>query len=574
MKYLLKFSKNYKAECILGPIFKLIEASLELSVPLVMKSIIDIGIKNGDSSYIIKMSLFLVLLGILGLSSTVTAQYFSAKAAVGITSKIKRALFDKIQRFSYNELDGTGSATLITRMTGDANQVQSGINLTLRLLLRSPFIVFGAMIMAFTVDVKGAITFAVIIPLLTIVVFAIMLISIPLYRKVQEGLDGVLNLSRENLSGVRVVRAFCREENECKEFSEKTDLLLKYQMFVGKISALMNPVTYVLINMGIIAVIYSGAIRVDNGIITQGAVVSLYNYMLLILTELIKLANLIITISKSVACENRIESILELRNENNHKGTDTVKDYSIRFENVSFKYGNAAENSINGIDFSLESGETLGIIGGTGSGKTTLTCLIPAFYYATEGRVLIGGKDVKDIDKKELISICGVVPQKAVLFKGTIKENLLMGNKDATDDELFEALKNAVATDVVEVKENGINEIIEEGGKNLSGGQKQRLTVARALVKKPKILILDDSASALDLATDAALRSSIKNLPYKPTVIIVSQRAASVMNADKIIVLDDGKEVGIGTHKQLLENCEVYKEIYYSQFDVKEGAAV
>lgn len=575
MKHLLKYAKGYKLEVVCGPLFKLLEASFELCVPLVMKSIIDKGIANSDTGFIAKMTVLLVLLGLFGLISTVIAQYFSAKAAVGIVSKLKRALLGSIQSFSYTELDTAGTSSLITRMTGDANQVQSGINLTLRLFMRSPFVVFGAMIMAFTVDVKSAVTFAVVIPLLSLVVFGIMLGCIPLYKRVQQRLDGVLGLTRENLAGVRVIRAFCREDKETEEFDKRCEELNSIQNLVGRISALMNPLTYILINIATLVLIYTGALRVDSGALTQGDVVSLYNYMLLILVELIKLASLIITMTKSVACEQRIEAVLDTKPSMEYPDSDNSLPsggLSVEFKNVSLRYKGSPESSVENISFKAESGQTIGIIGSTGSGKSSLINLIPRFYDATEGTVLVNGTDVKAFQKDTLREKIGIVPQKAVLFRGTIKENLLWGNENATDDTLNEAVLAAQAADIIASKEKGFDELIEQNGRNLSGGQRQRLTIARALVRKPGILILDDSMSALDFATDAALRKAIKKLSYNPTVFIVSQRTASIMHADKIIVLDDGRAVGAGTHSQLLEGCEVYREIHESQFK-KEGEA-
>lgn len=570
LKHLFKVAREYLFECICGPFFKLLEVSFELCVPLVMKSIIDTGIKNNDGAYIVKMAVLLVALGILGLSSTVTAQYFSAKAAVGIMAKIKRELLIKINSLSYTQLDNIGVSTLITRMTSDANQVQSGINLTLRLFLRSPFIVFGAMIMAFTIDVKSAFVFVVAIPLLSAVVLGIMIASIPLYKAVQERLDKVLSLTRENLSGLRVIRAFGRENIETQDFEEKSEKLNERQNLVGKVSALLNPLTYILINFAVIVLIYIGGLRVNGGILTQGAVVSLYNYMLLILVELIKLANLIITITKSVASENRIESILDSDVlQFNSETVNTDKTGNVEFKNVSMSYDGSPEMSIKDISFKAQKGQTVGIIGGTGSGKTTLINLIPRFYDATHGEVLLNGVNVKEYPKNQLRNKIGIVPQKAVLFKGTVRDNLLWGNNSADENTLTDALKVSQSIDFVEEK-GGLDTEVEQGGRNFSGGQRQRLTVARALVRKPEILILDDSTSALDFATDLSLRKALKGLDYNPTVFVVTQRTASIQNADIIIVLDDGEAVGIGTHKELLESCEVYREIYNSQFKEKE----
>ncbi len=560
--------KDYKKESILGPFFKLLEATFELLVPLIVAKIVDIGIKGTDRVYIVQMSLVLVAFGAIGFLSTLAAQYFAAKAAVGFSAKVRSALFSHIQSLSYTEIDSLGTSTLITRMTSDINQVQQGVNLTIRLLLRSPFIVFGAMIMAFTVDVRSALTFVVVIPVLSIVVFGIMLACIPLYKRVQGSLDRVLGKTRANLSGARVVRAFCKEETEIAEFEERNNRLTDIQKFVGRISALMNPLTYVIINLAVIALIWTGAIRVETGIITQGAVIALYNYMSQILVELVKLANLIINITKSVACGNRIQSVFETKSSqsDNKNGKMAEKASTVEFKNVSFKYDGSAENAIGPISFTAESGETIGIIGGTGSGKSTLVNLIPRFYDAGEGQVLVGGIDVLDWDVEALREKIGVVPQKAVLFKGTIRENMKWGKNDATDDQIMSAIERAQALEIVEGKEGGLGHVIEQSGRNLSGGQKQRLTIARALVKKPDILILDDSASALDYATDAALRKSIGETGEGTTVFIVSQRASSVMNADKIIVLDDGEVVGMGSHDQLMSSCEIYAEIYYSQF--------
>lgn len=568
MKHLFKHAKKYSAECICGPLFKLFEATLELFVPLVMKRIIDIGIAGGDNAYIIKMSLLLVGLGLLGFVCSVIAQFFSAKAAVGITAGIRRELLLKIQSLSHAELDNVGTSTLITRMTSDANQVQSGINLTLRLLLRSPFVVFGAAIMAFTIDTKAALTFAGVIPLLSVVVFGIMLICIPLYKKVQAKLDAVVGITRENLAGVRVIRAFRREENEKNDFDGKCEELTGVQNLVGRISSLMNPITYVLINFAVIILIYIGAVRVDKGILTQGAVIALYNYMSQILVELIKFANLIITMTKSVASENRIEKVFGLTSslkDGDVTFGDDGKRGEIEFKGVSFTYKGAGEPSLSGIDFKTHEGMTVGIIGGTGAGKSTLVNLMPRFYDASEGEILVDGVPVKNYKLKTLRDKFGIVPQKALLFRGTVRENLLWGNGNATENELLDALEISRASDFVMQKENGIDCIVEQGGRNFSGGQRQRLTIARALVRRPEFLILDDSTSALDFATDAALRLGIKKLDYAPTVFIVSQRTSSIRNADMIIVLDDGKPVGIGTHEVLIENCQIYREIHESQ---------
>ena len=569
MKNLLKYIKGYRKESVLGPLFKLFEATLELIVPLVIAAIIDNGIARGDvgRGYVVKMCLLLVLLGAAGLAFSVTAQYFAAKASVGYVTKLRYALFAHLQKLSYTEIDTLGTSTMITRLTSDANQVQTGLNLALRLLLRSPFVVFGAMIMAFTIDVKSALTFAAVIPALSVVVFGIMLISMPLYKKVQSRLDGVLSKTRENLSGVRVVRAFCREDAEIGEFGEKNSDLTKTQKFVSAISALTNPMTYVLINFAILWLIYVGAIRVDSGVLTQGMVIALYNYMSQILVELIKLANLIITITKAIASAGRIQSVFEIEGSTESgKNTDgTNSSYAVEFEGVSLKYKNSGAPSLSDISFKIKKGDTVGIIGGTGSGKTSLVNLIPRFYDATEGTVFIDGADIKTYDTEALREKIGVVPQKAVLFSGSVRDNMRWGNKDACDEEIYKALEIAQAKDVV-LEKGGLDFEIEEGGSNLSGGQKQRLTIARAVVKNPDILILDDSASALDFATDASLRLAIRNMAGERTVFIVSQRASSIMYADKIIVLDDGEAVGIGTHEELISSCPVYQEIYNSQF--------
>lgn len=568
MKPILKILGNYKKEAILGPLFKLLEALFELFVPLVVAQLIDIGIGKSDKSYTIKMFLLMIFLAVIGLVCSITAQYFAAKAAVGVGTKLRSKLFAKIQSLSFSELDKLGTSTMITRMTSDVNQVQNGVNMFLRLFLRSPFIVFGAMIMAFTIDFQTALVFVGAIPILAVVVFAIMLISIPLYRKVQNKLDKVTGKTRENLTGARVIRAFCQEEQEISDFKDLNTQLTTAQKYVGKISALMNPVTFVIINVAIVILIWIGAIRVDQGIITQGAVVALYNYMSQILIELIKLANLIITMTKSVACANRVTTVLETSSSLESVENDTINTHNhIDFVNVSLTYKEAGEESLSDISFSVKKGETVGIIGGTGSGKSSLVNLIPHFYDCTKGGVYVNGINVKSYNPKELREKICIVMQKAVLFKGTIKDNILWGNKNATNSDINTALEISQATDVIASKKNGLDEILEQGGKNLSGGQKQRLTIARALVKQPEILILDDSASALDYATDAKLRQAIKGLKNTTTVFIVSQRTSSIMSADKIVVLDDGKIVGIGTHSQLLENCDIYKEIYSSQTD-------
>ena len=574
MKKLLVYLKDYKKESILGPLFKLLEASFELLVPLVMAAIIDVGIADGDRGYVMKMCGVLVLLALIGLVCSLTAQFFAAKAAVGFAAKLRHALFSHIQGFSFSELDEVGSATLITRMTSDVNQVQSGVNLVLRLFLRSPFIVFGAMIMAFTIDVKAAMIFVVTIPALAVVVFGIMLISIPLFKKVQAGLDEVLRITRENLTGVRVIRAFHKEEEEEEHFREKNTFLTGLQLHVGKISALMNPLTYVLINLGLVALIWTGGLRVHTGAITQGEVVALVNYMSQILVELVKLANLIITVTKAVACGNRIESVLEM-NSTMEDGTEErgkdAAEYLVDFENVSMRYLGGGAEAVSGITLRVKPGETIGIIGGTGAGKSTVVNLIPRFYDISGGSLRVNGRDVREYELKSLRDMIGIVPQKAVLFSGTIRENMQWGKSEATDEEIYEALEIAQAKDFVEEKDGKLDARIDQGGKNLSGGQRQRLTIARALIKKPKILILDDSASALDYATDANLRRAIRNMKDSPTVFLVSQRAASILHADQILVLDDGEAVGLGTHEELLQKCEVYQEIYYSQFS-KESA--
>lgn len=576
MKKLLKYLRDYKLESILGPLFKMLEASFELFVPLVMAQIIDVGIKNQDTGYILKMGGILVLLGVVGLTCSLTAQYFSAKAAMGFGTALRNDLFRHINSLSYREIDTVGTATLITRMTSDINQVQSGVNLVLRLFLRSPFIVFGSMVMAFTINVKAALVFVVAIPLLSIVVFGILLISMPLYKKVQKQLDQVLLTTRENLLGARVVRAFNRQQDEMEKFDQENSLLVKFQVFVGKVSALMNPITYVIINGAIIVLIWTGGWQVEQGIITQGEVVALVNYMSQILVELVKLANLIITISKSLACANRISTVFEEKSSivDGGKGgageNGTASDVKVEFRDMDFCYGGAAEPSLTKISFQAKRGQTIGIIGGTGSGKSTLVNLIPRFYDATEGAVLVDGADVREYSLERLREKFGVVPQKAVLFKGTLRENMQWGKRDATDQEIYEALEIAQAREFVDSKEKGLDLLIQQGGKNLSGGQKQRLTIARALVRKPEILILDDSASALDFATDAALRKAIKENTKDMTVFLVSQRATTIKNADQILVLDDGKLVGLGTHKELLDTCEVYREICFSQLSEEE----
>ena len=573
MKKLAVYLKGVRVQCVLAPLFKMFEAILELFVPLVMASIIDKGIAVSDKPYIFKMCALLIMLGAVGLAFSITAQYFSARASVGFAKRLRHALFEHIGKLSFEQLDSAGTSTLITRLTSDADSVQSGLNLTLRLLLRSPFVVVGAMIMAFTVDSRAAMTFAVVIPLLSIVVFGIMFFCIPLYKKVRLALDRVLCTERESLVGARVIRAFCKEEEQAKEFEQRNDALTAIQEHTGRISALMNPFTFVIINLGIAALIYSGALRVDAGIITQGAVVALYNYMSQILVELVKFANLIINITKSVACAGRISSVLEMPVESG-EGTASVNsecDNAVEFRNVSFAYAGAGDNSLEEISFTAAKGETIGIIGSTGSGKTTLVNLIPAFYKASRGSVLVGGADVNEIPLAQLRSKIAVVPQKAVLFKGTIRENMLWGNPNASGGEIMKALEIAQAADFVAAKQGGLDAEVEQGGRNFSGGQRQRLSVARAIIKKADILILDDSSSALDYATDAAMRRAIAASQGDSVVFIVSQRTSSIMNADKIIVLDDGK-AEIGTHEQLLASSAVYREIHLSQFDGEESA--
>ncbi len=573
MKELLVYLKGYKKECILAPLFKMLEASFELFVPLVIADIIDKGIGRGDKTYIIQMCSLLVVLGIIGLICSVTAQYFSAKAAVGFGTGVRHSLFKHLLGLSFTEIDTLGTSTMITRMTSDVNQAQNGVNMVLRLFLRSPFVVFGAMVMAFTIDVKSARIFVVAIILLSFVVFGIMLLNIPMLKAVQGRLDDVLSATRENLAGVRVIRAFCKEEEEIERFNKRNESLTKQQKKAGSISALMNPLTYVIINLAIVWLIWVGALQVDAGKLSSGEVVALYNYMSQILVELIKLAALIITVNKSLACGNRIADVFHItpsmkESVGRNEGVETT-DASITFKDVSLIYADAGEESLSHINFEVKRGQTLGIIGGTGSGKSSVVHMIPRFYDATLGEVCINGINVKDYPIEVLRDKVGIVMQKAVLFKGTIEENLRLGKKEATVEEMEQAISIAQAKDVVENK-GGLKAQIEQGGKNLSGGQRQRLTIARALVKKPEILILDDSTSALDFATDAKLRKAIKELDYSPTVVIVSQRASSVQYADLIVVLDDGHLAGKGTHEELLENCEVYQEIYYSQFK-KEG---
>lgn len=568
MKKLLKYMKGFRRECVLGPLFKLLEASFELMVPLVMAAVIDTGIANRDSDYIIRMCIVLVGLGIVGLVCSLTAQYFAAKASVGFAARLRAALFERIQSLSFSDMDVQGPSTLITRMTSDINQVQNGVNLTLRLLLRSPFVVLGAMVMAFTIDWRAALIFVAVIPLLSVVVFGVMLWTMPRYKRVQAGLDRVLGATRENLTGVRVVRAFGREQAETEAFEQENNALTHLQVFVGRISALMNPMTYIIINLGTMVLIWVGALRVDAGMITQGAVVALLNYMSQILVELVKLANLIINISKALACANRVSGVLDIQPSLTapDNGGKTEKA-DVVFNNVELTYKGAGGPSLSGISFLVEAGSTVGIIGGTGSGKSSIVNLIPRFYDATGGSVSVGGLDVRNWDLETLRNMVGMVPQKAVLFTGTIRDNLLWGNESAADADLWQALETAQAREFVEQKPRGLDEPVEQGGRNFSGGQRQRLTIARALVRKPDILILDDSASALDFATDLKLRQAISRLENHPTVFIVSQRASSIQHADLIVVLDNGQAVGVGNHEQLLESCEVYREIYESQFD-------
>lgn len=559
------YLKEYTMQSILAPLFKLLEASFELVVPLVIASIIDVGIKNNDLKYILGRSGVLVCLALVGMVAAITAQYFAAKAATGFGRNLRHSLYEKIQSFSFNELDHLGTSTLITRMTNDVNQVQNGVNLVLRLLLRSPFIVMGAMVMAFFIDVKCALIFLIAIVLLSIVVFGIMAYTIPKHKNIQSKLDSVTLITRENLTGARVVRAFTEEENEIAAFTDKNNALSALQRGVGKISALLNPVTYVIINLAIAALVYSGAIQVDTGNLTQGEVVALYNYMSQILVELIKLANLIVAVTKAFASADRVKAVLEQENTSEQTGSGKTSDAFVEFENVSLTYKNAAEQTLSNISFKANQGDIIGIIGGTGSGKSSLISLIPHFYDCTNGTVFVYGKDVKDLNDIDLRNRIGYVQQKAVLFKGTVRDNMKWGRKDATDEELIDALKKAQVYDIISEK-GGLDFEIAQNGANLSGGQKQRLSVARALVKNPDILILDDSSSALDFATESRLREEIYNLDYKPTVFIVSQRASSVMSADKILVLDDGECVGAGTHNELLNSCDVYAEIYTSQF--------
>ena len=581
MKRLMMYLKDYKKESILAPLFKLLEAFFELMVPLVMANIIDYGISNRNMGYIGKMGLLLLLLGVVGLASSITAQFFAAKAAVGFSTQLRQALFDHIEDLSFTDIDKAGTSTMITRMTSDVNQVQSGINMTLRLFLRSPIIVFGAMIMAFTIDVKCALIFVVAIPLLSIVVFGIILSTIPMYKKVQSRLDQVLGITRENLTGVRVIRAFHQEAKEEERFRENNEALSAMQIFVGKISACMNPVTYVIVNGAIIALIYTGAVQVNIGNLSQGEVVAIINYMNQILVELVKLANLIVTMTKALACADRVDSVFEIgadaayaeKSVQNQKLADKVdkKAPFLNFKHVSLTYQGAGAPTLQDMNFTVNRGDTVGIIGGTGSGKTSLVNLIPGFYPATEGEILLEGRDIRTMSDEELRGRIGVVPQKAVLFKGTVRSNLQWGKPDATEEEMWKALELAQASEVVDGKPGKLDATVAQNGKNFSGGQRQRLTIARALVREPEILILDDSASALDYATDAKLRAALRTLEDKTTTFIVSQRASTIRHADKIIVLDDGEIAGVGTHDELLKDCTVYQEIYYSQYPEQRG---
>lgn len=579
MKRLMMYLKDYKKESILAPLFKLLEAFFELLVPLVMANIIDYGISNRNMGYIGKMGLLLLLLGVVGLASSITAQFFAAKAAVGFSTQLRQALFDHIEDLSFTDIDKAGTSTMITRMTSDVNQVQSGINMTLRLFLRSPIIVFGAMIMAFTIDVKCALIFVVAIPLLSVVVFGIILSTIPMYKKVQSKLDQVLGITRENLTGVRVIRAFHQEAKEADRFRENNEALSAMQIFVGKISACMNPVTYIIVNGAIIALIYTGAVQVNIGNLSQGEVVAIINYMNQILVELVKLANLIVTMTKALACAEHVASVFDIGADAAYVGAQDQKladkvDKSapfLDFKHVSLTYQGAGAPTLQDMNFTVNRGDTVGIIGGTGSGKTSLVNLIPGFYPATEGEILLEGRDIRTMSDEELRGRIGVVPQKAVLFKGTIRSNLQWGKPDATEEEMWKALELAQASEVVDGKPGKLDATVAQNGKNFSGGQRQRLTIARALVRNPEILILDDSASALDYATDAKLRAAIRTLEDKTTTFIVSQRASTIRHADKIIVLDDGEIAGMGTHDELLKDCTVYQEIYYSQYPEQRG---
>ncbi|MBQ9123354.1 MAG: ABC transporter ATP-binding protein [Lachnospiraceae bacterium] len=573
MKKLLVYLKKYTKESILAPLFKMLEASFELLIPLVVKEIVDVGIATGDRNYVVRMCLVMVALGLIGLVCAVTAQYYSAKAAVGFATGLRHSLFEHMQKLSYSQIDKVGTSTMVTRMISDVNQVQNGVNMVLRLFLRSPFIVFGAMIMAFTIDVKCALIFAVVIPLLSLVVFGVMKWTIPLFKQVQKNLDKVTGTTRGNLTGVRVIRAFHMEEEEVEDFEESNQAHTDMQIHVGKISAITNPFTYVIVNVGLVALLWTGATQVQVGILTQGAVMALVNYISQILVELIKLANLIVLVNKALACANRIQAVLDMEPDmEREKGAATCNGvqqeapYLLEFAHVSMTYPGAGDESLTDVNLKVKKGQTIGVIGGTGSGKTTLVNLIPRFYEITKGTLLVDGKPIGEHSLDALRDRIGVVPQKAVLFKGTIKDNLTMGKADATLQEIEKALEIAQAKDIVDGKVEGLMTQITQGGKNLSGGQRQRLTIARALVRQPEILILDDSASALDYATDAKLRASLKTLDYNPTVFIVSQRASSLMHADQIVVLDDGEVMGVGTHEELLSDCEVYQEIYYSQY--------
>ena len=573
MKKVMEYLSHYKRECILGPLFKLLEASFELAIPLVVARIVDVGIAQGDNGYILRMCLLMGALGFIGLACAVTAQYFAAKAAVGTAARLRSALMQKMLQLSHTQIDGLGMATMVTRMTSDVNQVQNGVNLGVRLLLRSPFVVFGAMVMAFTIDLNAALVFAAVIVVLCVVVFGIMLISIPMHRKVQSSLDGVTAATRQNLTGVRVLRAFCKEDDQIHEFREKTEDLTHKQLSVGAVTSLLNPLTMVLIDLAVVALIFVGGWKVDAGALTQGMVVALYNYMSQILVELIKMADLIITITKSVACGKRIGTILDMDTTGETvPGQKAIVSGAVEFQNVHARYAGTSADALEEISFHAEPGQTIGIIGGTGAGKTTLVELIPRLYEAAQGTILIDGQDIRTLDKAALRTQIGIVPQKAVLFRGTIRENLCWGRKDATDDDLWEALEIAQAREVVKDKDGELDAMVEQEGRNFSGGQRQRLTIARALVRRPKILIMDDSASALDYATDARLRMAIRGVKEPPTTFIVSQRAVSVRYADQILVLDDGVLVGQGTHDELMERCPVYQEIYYSQFPKEEGS--
>lgn len=577
MRKLLVYLKDYKKECIFAPLFKLLEASFELIVPLVMAAIIDKGIGGADRGYILKMGGILVLLALIGLTCSVTAQYFAAKAAVGFSTKLRHSLFAHIETLGFSEMDTVGTSTLITRMTSDINQAQSGVNMALRLFLRSPFIVVGAMVMAFTVNVKAALIFVVTIPLLSFVVLVLMALSVPLYKKVQSGLDAILGHTRENLEGARVIRAFHKEEAQTEQFHASNDFLTNMQMVVGRISTLMNPLTYIIINCATLAIIWTGGKQVYLGVLTRGEVVALVNYMSQILVELIKFANLTVSVNKGIACGNRVQEIFEVKSSMPHevseKGNSSPADAEnyVKFDHVSMAYQGSGEEALTDISFSVKKGQTIGIIGGTGSGKSSLVNLIPRFYDVSSGRVSVDGRDVRDYDLTALRDKIGVVMQKAVLFAGSIADNLRWGNGDATEEQLWQALEVAQAKDVVEKKEGGLAFMIEQGGRNLSGGQKQRLTIARAVVKDPDILILDDSASALDFATDAKLRAALRGLQGEKTIFVVSQRTSSIQFADQILVMDDGRLVGIGTHEQLLDHCEIYREIYDSQFKKEDG---